>query len=96
MTAELGVLTAAQPPGMTPAMRTGESPRSVNPKPFSPLIRWTLRIGYHLFLAEKTERGPWGKAEMRKAPFSARATQREHTTFDGKEAEQDSLSFALL
>jgi len=53
-------------------------------------------MGYHLFLAEKTERGPWGKAETRKAPFSARATQWEHTTFDGKEAEQESLSFALL
>lgn len=96
---ELGVLTAAQPPGMTPAMRTGESPRSVNPNPFSPLLRWTLRAGYHLFLAEKTERGPWGEAETWKPPYGARTSLWRHATLqtptEGEEAEHESLSSAF-
>lgn len=34
-----GCLTAARPPGSTAAIRTGESPRSVRPKPSSPRLR---------------------------------------------------------
>lgn len=93
----MGILTAAQPPGMTPAMRTGESPRRVNPKPFSPLIRWTLRAGYHLFLAENTERGPWGEAETWKAPFQLAGIVQHCKNLnsrDGEGAGEEILSFA--
>lgn len=52
-------LTAACPPGMTAAIRTGESPRSVKPKPPSPRVRWMGPTSCHRFLAENTDGGPW-------------------------------------
>lgn len=56
-------LTSAGPPGMTAAMRTGASPRSVRPKPASPRVTWTGPTSRQQFLAENTDRGPWGWGE---------------------------------
>lgn len=60
-----GVLTAAWPPGTTAAMRTGESPRSVKPKPLSPRVTWTGPTSRQRCLAVNTDRGPWGPSEVR-------------------------------
>lgn len=57
--------TAAWPPGMTAAMSTGESPRSVKPKPPSPRVTWTGPTSRQRFLTENTERGPWGASRLR-------------------------------
>lgn len=56
-------LTAAGPPGMTAAMRTGASPRSVRPKPASPRVTWTGPTSRQQFLTENTDRGPWRRGE---------------------------------
>lgn len=53
-------LTAARPPGTTAAMRTGESPRSVKPKPSSPRATWMGPASRQRFLTENTDRGPCG------------------------------------
>lgn len=51
-------LTAAHPPGNTPATRTGESPRSVSPSPASPRTKHVWRLTQR-FRAQKTESGPF-------------------------------------
>lgn len=51
-------LTAAQPPGTTPATRTGESPLSVRPSPPSLLCRQITRVGPQRARAQNTDRGP--------------------------------------
>lgn len=58
-------LTAAWPPGITAAMRTGESPRSVKPKPPSPRVTWMGPFSRQRFLAENTDGGPWGTSQVR-------------------------------
>lgn len=52
------LLTAAQPPGTTPATRTGESPLSVRPRPPSPLCRQITCTGPQRARAQNTDRGP--------------------------------------
>lgn len=52
------VLTAAQPPGTTPATRTGESPRRVSPRPPSLLRRQITWTGPQRARAQNTDRGP--------------------------------------
>lgn len=46
-------------------MRTGESPRSVKPKPPSPGVMCTGPTNRHRFLVENTDRGPWKEASGR-------------------------------
>lgn len=58
-------LTAARPPGITAAMSTGASPRSVKPKPPSPRVTCTGPTSRQRFLAENTDRGPWGHPQVR-------------------------------
>lgn len=51
-------LTAAHPPGNTPATRTGESPRSVSPSPASPRTKHAWRRTQR-FRAANTDSGPF-------------------------------------
>ncbi len=51
-------LTAAHPPGNTPATRTGESPRSVSPSPASPRTKHACRRTQRLRAANK-DSGPF-------------------------------------
>lgn len=54
-------------------MRTGESPLSVKPKPPSPRVTWMGPTSRQRFLAENTDRGPWGDQRLGWATVLGRA-----------------------
>lgn len=69
-------LTAAQPPGRTPATSTGESPRSVTPRPPSLLCRPITRTGPQRARALNTDSGPCSTRNDTQALTSTRHTER--------------------